>query len=139
MAHVGQIVESVGNPDTEDESGQPMDIITLCQQVIDLGSSKLTTDIKVSVEMCGRFAFLCETYITFAKALATPSEKKDGGVKKTDFWGTVDKNLEELRESKNHNKVRISMVIGDILADNRKAYGAADLDQLIKESPPMFS
>jgi hypothetical protein len=57
-AHVGQIVESVGNPATEDESGQPMDIITLCQQVIDLGSSKLTTDIKVSVEMCGRFTFL---------------------------------------------------------------------------------
>jgi hypothetical protein len=125
-AHVGQIVESVGDPDTEDESGQPIDIITLCQQVIDLGSSKLTTDIKVSVEMCGRFAFLVcslsrpftesliiycaqrETYVTFAKALATPSGKKDGGVKKTDFWGTVDKNLEELRESKNHDKVRIS-------------------------------
>ncbi|KAJ7798003.1 hypothetical protein B0H14DRAFT_2618376 [Mycena olivaceomarginata] len=63
-----------------------------------------------------------ETYVTFAKALATPSEKKDGGVKKTDFWGTVDKNLEELRESKNHDKVRISTVIGDILADDRKAY-----------------
>ncbi|KAJ7355190.1 hypothetical protein DFH08DRAFT_954694 [Mycena albidolilacea] len=93
------IVVSVGNSDTEDESGQPMDIITLFQQVIDLGSSKLTTDIKVSMEMCGRFTFL---------VLATPSEKKDGGVKKTDFWGTVDKNLEELRESKNHNKVRIS-------------------------------
>ncbi|KAJ7814414.1 hypothetical protein B0H14DRAFT_3878708 [Mycena olivaceomarginata] len=133
------IVASVGDPDTEDESGQPMDIITLCQQVIDLGSSKLTTDIKVSVEMCGRFAFLRETYVTFAKALATPSEKKDGGVKKTDFWGTVDKNLEELRESKNHDKVRILTVIGDILADDRKACGAADLDQLIKESPPMFS
>ncbi|KAJ7790770.1 hypothetical protein B0H14DRAFT_3891014 [Mycena olivaceomarginata] len=116
------IVESVGNPDTEDESGQSMDIITLCQQVIDLGSSKLTTDIKVSVEMCGRFAFLRETCVTFAKALATPSEKKT-----------------ELRESKNHDKVRISTVIGDILADDRKAYGAADLDQFIKESPPMFS
>ncbi|KAJ7331030.1 hypothetical protein DFH08DRAFT_815110 [Mycena albidolilacea] len=98
-ADVGQIVKSVGDPDTEDESGQPMDIITLCQRVIDLGSSKLTTDIKVSVEMCGRFAFL---------ALAMPSEKKDGGVRKTDFWGSVDKNLEELRESKNRDKVRIS-------------------------------
>ncbi|KAJ7358208.1 hypothetical protein DFH08DRAFT_953394 [Mycena albidolilacea] len=115
------IVDSVGDPDTEDESGQPMDIITLCQQVIDLGSSKLTTDIKVSVEMCGRLAFLRETYVIFAKALATPSEKKDGG-------------------SKNHDKVRISTVIRGILADDRKTYGAADLDQLIcKESPPMFT
>ncbi|KAJ7342986.1 hypothetical protein DFH08DRAFT_963007 [Mycena albidolilacea] len=133
------IIESVGDPDTEDKSGQPMDIITLCQQVIDLGSSKLTTDIKVSVEMCGRFAFLRKTYVTFVKALATPSEKKDGGVRKMDFWGTVNKNLEELRESKNHDKVHVSTVTGDILADDRKTYGAADLDQLIKESPPMFT
>ncbi|KAJ7342998.1 hypothetical protein DFH08DRAFT_703567, partial [Mycena albidolilacea] len=64
------IVESVGDADTEDESGQPMDIITLCQQVIDLGSSKLTTDIKISVEMCGRFAFLvCSLSRPFTESL----------------------------------------------------------------------
>jgi len=79
--------------------------------------------------MCGRFAFLRETYVNLDKA------SKGKGF---DFWGGVDKELNDLRESKNHDKTRISNIIGDILADDKRVYGPADVEALIQESPSIF-
>ncbi|KAJ7933649.1 hypothetical protein B0H13DRAFT_2306466 [Mycena leptocephala] len=109
------IADSLGDPEAMDRDNDPtrLDIIALCQRAIALGS-KLTTELMVSVEMCGRFAFLRETY------------------------GGVDKVLVDLRESKGHDKTRISKTIGDILVDDKALYGPADVEGLIQDSPIVF-
>ncbi|KAJ7937006.1 hypothetical protein B0H13DRAFT_1853071 [Mycena leptocephala] len=123
------IADSLGDPEAVDRENDPtrLDIIALCQRAIALGS-KLTTELKVSVEMCGRFGFLRETYVDLAAS----------GKKGFDFWGGVDKALVDLRESKGHDKTRISKTIGDILVDDKALYGPADVEGLIRDSPIMF-
>ncbi|KAJ7934117.1 hypothetical protein B0H13DRAFT_2306135 [Mycena leptocephala] len=123
------IADSLGDPEAMDRDNDPtrLDIIALCQRAIALGS-KLTTELKVSVEMCGRFAFLRETYVDLAAS----------GKKGFDFWGSVDKALMDLRESKGHDKTRISKTIGDILVDDKALYGPADVEGLIQDSPIVF-
>ncbi|KAJ7834420.1 hypothetical protein B0H13DRAFT_2369876 [Mycena leptocephala] len=123
------IADSLGDPEAVDRENDPtrLDIIALCQRAIALGS-KLTTELKVSVEMCGRFAFLRETYVDLVAS----------GKKGFDFWGGVDKALVDLRKSKGHDKTRISKTIGDILVDDKALYGPADVEGLIQDSPIMF-
>ncbi|KAJ7934544.1 hypothetical protein B0H13DRAFT_2305635 [Mycena leptocephala] len=139
-----QLVASLGNTEAEpdDNSAQPMDIVTLCQRAIARGA-KYDTELKVSLEMCGRFAFLRETYVTITANAAkgatnpntadparptAPSRKKEA-----DFWSTVDKDLAELREKKKNDPARISNTISAILADDKKLYpGDTNLEEPIQ-------
>ncbi|KAJ7703505.1 hypothetical protein B0H17DRAFT_1127140 [Mycena rosella] len=120
--------ESVEDP--EDPAARSNDIVMLCQQVLNLSFNK-QKDVKVSLEMCGRFAFLRDTYVTLS-ATPTPSKVVKAT---TDFWGSVDKDLKNMRAAKSNDEARISQVIGDILADDKKKYGPANLEELIQESP----
>ncbi|KAJ7795973.1 hypothetical protein B0H14DRAFT_3887898 [Mycena olivaceomarginata] len=144
------LVASLGNTEAEpdDDCAQPMDIVTLCQRAIALGA-KYDTELKVSLEMCGRFAFLRETYVTItANAVkgATNSNTADPArptapsrKKEADFWSTVDKDLVELREKKQNDPVRISSTISAILGDDKKLYpGDTNLEELIQVSPLIF-
>ncbi|KAJ6468480.1 hypothetical protein DFH09DRAFT_1294708 [Mycena vulgaris] len=117
--------------DSDDPASRPLDIVALCQRVVALGANKQPTEVKVSLEMCGRFAFLRETYSTLAK--------NNPGSKATDFWAEVDKDLVKMREAKSNDEVRISQCIAYILADDRQAYGTVNLENLITESPISLS
>ncbi|KAJ7436403.1 hypothetical protein FB451DRAFT_1454710 [Mycena latifolia] len=121
--------------DPEDPAARPQDIVILCQQVLDLSANK-QKDVKVSLEMCGRFAFLRESYSLQAKDLARRlAAKKETGKVTMDFWSGVDKDLKDMRAAKGNDEARISQCIADTLADDRKKYGPVSLEDLIQESP----
>ncbi|KAK6981458.1 hypothetical protein R3P38DRAFT_3463847 [Favolaschia claudopus] len=119
------IAASLGHDDQES-----VNIVTLCQQVLDLSYNK-EPDINVSLEMCGRFAFLRESYTLQLKNLAA-SPKPNAAM---DYWGGVDKDLKSMRDAKCNDAARISLCIADTLADDRRLYGSVDLGNLVQVSP----
>ncbi|KAK7026233.1 hypothetical protein R3P38DRAFT_2948531 [Favolaschia claudopus] len=119
------IAASLGHDDQE-----PVHIVNLCQQVLDLSYNK-EPDVNVSVEMCGRFAFLRESYTLQLKNLAANPKPNVA----MDYWGGVDKDLKSMREAKGNDPGRISLCIADTLADDRRLYGSVDLGTLVHVSP----
>ncbi|KAJ7226207.1 hypothetical protein C8J57DRAFT_1535374 [Mycena rebaudengoi] len=105
-----------------------LNIVELCQQMLAVGS-KVAPDVKVSMEMAARVAYLRYIYQTLAdmKAEARPS-----------FWPEVDKNLKEVREEAMGDEVAISNVFAKILNEDIEVYGEVRLDKLVLISPALF-
>ncbi|KAJ7083338.1 hypothetical protein B0H15DRAFT_1024163 [Mycena belliarum] len=113
--------------DPEDPAFRPTNIVDLCQQIVALGAHRQPAELKVSLEMCARFAFVRESYVALVKDSTTG--------KPVDFWKELDKDLGRMREAKNNDPVRISQLLSDSLADDRRKYGPVSVDDLLKVSP----
>ncbi|KAF8064463.1 hypothetical protein FPV67DRAFT_1451635 [Lyophyllum atratum] len=121
----GKIEESIASEKNDNTS---TDIMTLCQQIVSL-RTKIAPKVKVSVQMCGRVAFLRKTFV----------KMQSGGKVGRDYWPKVDAELENIRVRKDNDATRISAVFTQILAEDRETHGRADVASLIADSVPADS
>ncbi|KAG6819227.1 hypothetical protein H0H93_014022 [Arthromyces matolae] len=114
-----QIEKSVGKAGAE--ANQPrlgaQDIVSTCKNILAL-RSRLAPNLKVSLKMAARVAFLRNEY------LKNPDRK---------YWYRVDKKLNEIRRLKDDDPKRISVVFAKILQADTKQFPGANLENIVED------
>ncbi|KAJ7890151.1 hypothetical protein B0H14DRAFT_3855533 [Mycena olivaceomarginata] len=137
------IGDSIGHPRDPTEPiprGEPtckdaQDILVLCQRILSLGG-KVAPDIKLSMEMASRMAYVRHIYQTkLDKNTKNKDEEETEADKVPGFWTAVDKGLEEIREETHGVEEVMSRLFSRSLADDLALYGKVVLDHLAVVPP----
>ncbi|KAJ7778813.1 hypothetical protein DFH07DRAFT_766014 [Mycena maculata] len=103
-----------------------IDIVTLCQRILAIGA-KVAPDVKVSMEMAARVAYLRFHYQTQVDA---------GRPKAPRFWSDVDTGLTEIRTTATGGSAEgMTRLFSRALNDDLVMYGPVGLDYLVDVSP----
>ncbi|KAJ7444524.1 hypothetical protein B0H11DRAFT_2203710 [Mycena galericulata] len=134
----GAIEESMGEAREESSEvvppGEPvrkdaLNVLVLCQRILAVGA-KVAPDVKVSMEMAARVAYLRFHY----------KLKVNAGLPKAPaFWDDVDKGLAEVRDTTRGNQEELSRLFSRSLSDDLKIYGQVKLDHLTAVSPALLA
>ncbi|KAJ7467267.1 hypothetical protein B0H11DRAFT_2281255 [Mycena galericulata] len=120
----GAIEESMVPPG-EPVRKDALNVLVLCQRILAVGA-KVAPDVKVSMEMAARVAYLRFHY----------KLKVDARLR---FWDDVDKGLAEVRETTRGNREELSRLFSRSLSDDLKIYGQVKLDHLTAVSPALLA
>ncbi|KAJ2913539.1 hypothetical protein MD484_g6873, partial [Candolleomyces efflorescens] len=102
---------------------ESLDIVELCETAISTGSHVIKRDLKVSIPMMARFAFLRKILL---ETLENPAVDVD------DYWKKVDSTLNEVREVKK-TPARMTRFFLSILEEDCKLYGEGSRADLTQE------
>ncbi|KAJ7828991.1 hypothetical protein B0H13DRAFT_2372841 [Mycena leptocephala] len=120
------------------------DILTLCQRILSLGA-KVAPDVKLSMEMAARMAYVRHIY----QGKLDKKSKKQAEVKEPEadaeadkddekvskFWASVDSGLAEVRQVAKGVEEDMSRLFSKSLADDLALYGKVKLDHLTAVAP----
>ncbi|KAK0440050.1 uncharacterized protein EV420DRAFT_1731392 [Desarmillaria tabescens] len=96
-------------------TGESVGIAELCERIITAVGGK-SCDTVVSIPLMARVAFLRNSFAL--RAGCSTDGKASAG-----WWDEVDADLKELREKKDNNQMRITVVLRKMLDDDRANYG----------------
>ncbi|KAJ6550495.1 hypothetical protein DFH09DRAFT_1501545 [Mycena vulgaris] len=130
------VVESLGDvrdpsepvPAGEGIHKDALTIVVLRQRILAVGA-KVAPDVKVSLEMAGRVAYLRFHY---------QGKVNQGKPKAPSFWDDIDAGLADVRGATGEAVEAMSLLFSRSLSDDLALYGPVNLDHLVTVSPALL-